>query len=150
LVLAFAERHSGLYHPIVSVEPELISFLQTQLFTGNLRELENAVLRMLFAKDRGTSLSLADWVKQGSEEIAEGQLDLIGEAAQNLWKAISERGLLYDEVIRQTEKRIIETAIKAGGETRRQVAKRLRKSERTVYHKIRAHHLSDRAGVLSR
>ena len=112
--------------------------------------MENAVLRMLFAKDRGTSLNLADWVKQASEEIAEGQLDLIGQAAQNLWKAISERGLPYDEVIRQTEKRLIETAIKAGGETRRQVAKRLRTSERTVYHKIRAHHLSDRAGVLSR
>jgi two-component system, NtrC family, response regulator PilR len=144
LVLTFAERHSGLYYPIVSVEPELISFLQTQLFSGNLRELENAVLRMLFAKDRGTSLSLADWVKQASEEVTEGGPDLIGQAAQNLWEAISEQGLPYAQVIRQTEKRIIETAIKAGGETRRQVAKRLRTSERTLYHKIRTHHLSDR------
>ena len=29
MVLAFAERHSRLYHPIVSVEPELINFLET-------------------------------------------------------------------------------------------------------------------------
>jgi transcriptional regulator with GAF, ATPase, and Fis domain len=147
LVLAFARRHSSLYHPIVSVEPELVSFLQAQVFRGNVRELENAVLRMLFAKEQGTSLGLADWEAQESDDVNEEHGDPVTEAAQNLWKAISEQGLPYAQAIQQTEKKILETALKLGGGTRRQIAKRLRTSERTLYHKIRNHHLSQRGGI---
>lgn len=57
LVLAFAHRHRDIYHPIERLEPELVSFLRSQSFPGNVRELENNVQAMLFSKVGGTSLS---------------------------------------------------------------------------------------------
>ena len=150
LVMAFAVRYRSIYDPIDRVDPELVQFLQSQLLCGNIRELENAVLRMLFAKSQGTSLGLADWTTQmgesGDEEAERGK-DLLAEAAQKLWEAISRGGVSYAQALHQMERRVLETALKRGGETRREVAKRLRTSERTLYHKIRAHRLSDRAGI---
>jgi len=142
LVSAFAARHKNLYQPIVTVEPDLVSFLRGQSFTGNVRELEHAVVRMLFAKTCGTSLGLEDWIAQAGEEPAEDDRDLIGEAAHNLWQSISRRGISYSQAIRKLEKKVLTTALLSGGRTRREVAKKLRTSERTLYHMIRTHGLA--------
>jgi Nif-specific regulatory protein len=145
LVLAFAWRYRHVYSPVLRVEAQLVEQLQSQAFGGNVRELENLVLRMLFEKNGGTSLSLADWFAQGREDSPGIPQDLVWEAAEKVWKTISERRLPYAKAIRQLEKQVIETALKAGGLTRRDVAKRLQMSERTLYHKMRAHHLGERS-----
>lgn len=145
LVRAFASRYHALYGPIDSIEPELLRFLEAQPFGGNVRELENAVQRMLFGKIEGTALGMADWAAQSADEKAEERRDPLGEAAQSMWKAISQRGLSFSQALQQIEKKIIETALNAGGRTRREIARQLGTSERTLYHKIRAHHLSHRA-----
>jgi transcriptional regulator with GAF, ATPase, and Fis domain len=62
LILALARRHRDLYEPIEQVEPELLRYLETQPFLGNIRGLENAVQRMLFSKTGGRSLGIADWM----------------------------------------------------------------------------------------
>ena len=149
LVSEFAGRYESIYQPIVSVEQDLVGFLRMQSFTGNVRELENAVVRMLFAKSHGTTLCLEDWVGQAGEEKSESddERDLIGEAAQNLWQSISRSGLSYAQAIQKLEKKVLTTALAAGGRTRREVAKRLRTSERTLYHMIRTHRLSGRPGA---
>jgi len=141
LVSAFAVRYEDVYQPIASIEQELVTFLRTHAFSGNARELENAVVRMLFAKNHGTSLGLEDWLAQAGEEKPEVDRDLIGEAAENLWQSISHRGLSYAQAIEILEKKVLATALEAGGRTRREVARKLRTSERTLYHMIRAHHL---------
>src|SRR5205823_4163929 len=64
LILAFARRHRALYEPIHEVEPQLVSLLESRPMTGNARELENAVQRMLFVKTEGTSLGVGDWMMQ--------------------------------------------------------------------------------------
>ncbi len=151
LLLAFAHRHRSLYQPITSVEPDLVRFLQGQFFSGNIRELENAVLRMLFAKSQGRSLSLGDWNAQAGDEVSEvwagEHQDPVGDAAEKVWEAISQRGLPFAQAIRQIERKVIETALKAGGQTRREIAGCLHTSERTLYHKIRTHHLGGRHGI---
>ncbi|HTA23103.1 MAG TPA: sigma 54-interacting transcriptional regulator [Terriglobales bacterium] len=147
LVSAFAARYESVYQPIASVEQELVSFLRRHAFTGNIRELENAVVRMLFAKDHGTSLGLEDWFAQAGNEKPDEDRDLIGEAAENLWQFISRSGLSYSEAIQTLEKKVLTTALVAGGRTRREVARKLRTSERTLYHMIRTHRLSSPPGV---
>jgi transcriptional regulator with PAS, ATPase and Fis domain len=147
LLLSFAERHSSIYQPILSIDVELISFLQTQFFSGNVRELENLVLRMLFSKNQGTSLGLADWAAQSSGDSSGDDRDPLGVAAQMLWDVISHDGLPYSQVMRQTEKNVIQTALKADGLTRKEIAKRLKTSERTLYHRIRAFQLGARTGT---
>jgi DNA-binding NtrC family response regulator len=56
-----------------------------------------------------------------------------------LWRAIVERGLGYGQAIWEVEKELLEIAVEQCGETRRELANRLRTSERTLYHKLRAH-----------
>jgi len=147
LVSAFAGRHKSLYQPIVTVDQDLVDFLQRQSFTGNVRELENAVVRMLFAKNHGTSLCLEDWIAQANEEKNEGDQDLIDVAAHNLWLSISRSGLSYSEAIQKLEKKVLTTALAAGGRTRREVAKGLRTSERTLYRMIQGHRLTSGPGM---
>jgi two-component system, NtrC family, response regulator AtoC len=144
LVLAFARRHASIYGPIEGVDADFLAFLKAQLFPGNVRELENAVQRMLFCKTQGTSLTLADWKLQSEDEKTERRHNPVNDAADCLWEAISLRGLSFAQALREIERRIIETALRDGGYTRRQVATQLRTSERTLYHKMRAYGLGER------
>jgi transcriptional regulator with GAF, ATPase, and Fis domain len=141
LALAFAHRHRVIYHPIESLDPKLVSFLQMRSYPGNVRELENDVQRMLFSKVGGTSLEMADWYRQLGEAKGEDHTDLLGEAASKVWGAISAQGIPYAQAIEQLERRVLQAALNVGGRTRRELAQHLRTSERTLYHKIRTYDL---------
>ena len=140
LMMFFAARYHDLYEPIYRIEADLVTLLRSKAFPGNVRELENLVQRMLFQKTEGTTLELADWMAQSGPEFA-AQDDLLGEAATAMWKAISNRGIPYAEALQEIEKKVLEAAIKSGGPTRREIARRLHTSERTLYYKMRAHRL---------
>ncbi len=139
LILALAQRHSNLYEPIETVEPGLVSLLQSKPFFGNVRELENAVQRMLFLKTQGASLGVADWMAQAEPEAAHAGTDPLAKAAGALWTAISQSGIPYSRAVREIEKRVLEAAINVPGTTRRVAAQRLCTSERTLYNKMRVH-----------
>jgi DNA-binding NtrC family response regulator len=144
LILAFSRRHSSLYPAVVSVEPELLNLLRSQKFMGNVRELENVVQRMLFLKSEGTSLSIKDWQAQLGTDLSSAvhTRDLFSEAAVAAWNAISQRGVPYAQAFQEIERRVLETAATVPGCTRREMAQRLRTSERTLYYKMRVHGIS--------
>lgn len=139
LTLAFARRHNSLYQPIDAVDPELLTLLSAQGFPGNVRELENTVQRMLFLKSEGNTLGIADWRAQVDPEALNGGHKLFAEAATAAWKAISQCNVPYAEVFQEIEKRLLQVAFTTPGCTRRELAQRLRTSERTLYYKMRAH-----------
>jgi DNA-binding NtrC family response regulator len=141
LVLHFAKRHQAVYGPIEAIDPELLRFMQMQSFDGNVRELENHVLRLLFSKRRGNALELADWSRQAPRDAGEAP-DPLNDAADCLWEVVSKKRISYATAIKELEKRVIAKALAAGECTRREVAGRLQTSERNLYHKIRAHHLA--------
>jgi DNA-binding NtrC family response regulator len=138
LLLAFSRRHSALYPSIETIELELLRFLESQPLLGNVRELENAVQRMLFLKMEGTSLTLDDWIRQAGSDVAQEEVDLLAESASAVWRTISNRGVGYDQALQEVEKRVLEAAINVPGSTRRQIARLLHISERTLYYKMRA------------
>ena len=134
LVLACARRHHRIYSAIDSVDPELLEYLKRQRFPGNVRELEHAVERALFSKVRGTSLELRDWAVEPAKNSDE--TDWVSDAAESLLKAILQRGLSYHQAIRQVETKLLTAVVRRGQGTRREIASRLRTSERTLYHKL--------------
>ena len=145
LVLALAKRHNDLYGPIEQIDQELLRFLESKPFFGNVRELENTVQRMLFLKAEGNSLGLEDWVGESGAEGAAADADPLAEAASATWKAISQRGVPYAQALLEIEKRVLEAAISVRGSTRREIAQRLQTSERTLYYKMRTHGLGTAA-----
>jgi transcriptional regulator with PAS, ATPase and Fis domain len=101
LVLALTRRHDDLYGPIEHIDAELLRFLESRRFPGNVRELENIVQRMLFLKSEGRSLALADWVAETDTEAAAADADPLAEAAIATWKAISQRGVPYAQALHE-------------------------------------------------
>jgi transcriptional regulator with GAF, ATPase, and Fis domain len=146
LMLSLARRHSSLYGPIESIDSSLLAQLAARPFPGNIRELENAVQRMLFVKTSGPSLDLADWKAQAQAQVkTEGAAvsDPYADAADAMWKVIMQLGVPYAEAFQEIEKRVLEAAINTHGTTRREIAQRLHTSERTLYYKMRSHGLGN-------
>jgi transcriptional regulator with PAS, ATPase and Fis domain len=142
LLSVFVERHRRLYNPIHQIDPELVALIQAKTFPGNVRELENAVQRMLFLKNQGNSLGVVDWFAQARSDDPSAGTDPFVEAAGAVWQAIAHRGIPYAQAMQEIEKRVLEAAITLGGDTRRAIAQRLHTSERTLYYKMRAHKLN--------
>jgi DNA-binding NtrC family response regulator len=143
LLLAFSRRYGSLYESIDSVEPELIRHLETCPFEGNVRELENAAQRMLFAKREGNSLTLGDWMGQvESREPADARrADAVREAGDVLWRLLASEETSLASLMRRVESELLDRALRMQGRTRREIARHLRTSERTLYHKMKLHGL---------
>jgi transcriptional regulator with PAS, ATPase and Fis domain len=142
LILEFARRHQDVYPGITAVDPELTAYLASQPFEGNVRELEHCVQRMLFRKAEGASLGLRDWMAQYQNNHDEASPDPVREAAQALWRAVSRDGIPFALVLRLTEKHILEIAISSSPRGRRELAQRLKTSERTLYRRLQSHGLT--------
>jgi two-component system response regulator PilR (NtrC family) len=140
LILEFARRHASLHEQIDSLDPDLIRHLQACRFEGNVRELENAVQRMLFMKDDGHSFTREDWLQQEAAPANEScQRDDILQAANLLWLAMTRREMPFPDLMHRVEGELLNLALQASGKTRREIARLLHTSERTLYHKMSAH-----------
>jgi transcriptional regulator with GAF, ATPase, and Fis domain len=146
LILEFARRHEEIFPGITAVEQELISNLASLRFEGNVRELEHSVVRMLFAKTEGTSLGLRDWIEQ-RQDTQSGSRDSVRDAARTLWRAVSQEGLPCASVLRLAEKHMLEIAISSSPPGRRELARQLKTSERTLYHKLQLHGLTGKGNA---
>ena len=143
LVLEFARRYVGLHQQIEFLHPGLVEHLTVCRFPGNVRELENAVQRVLFLKIEGSSLTQTDWLEQEREFAGDaGNRNSIGDAANLLWLAMVQQGLPFQTLIKEIEGELLKKALETSGKTRRELARLLQTSERTLYHKMRANRLS--------
>jgi len=145
LVLEFARRYPALYERVESLDSDLLEYLAACRFEGNVRELENAVQRALFMKDEGVTLTRADWLRQEFDSQTETRTtEEIPKAASLLWLIMLRHELPFPEMMRKIEGELLRTALKVGGKTRREIAKLLKTSERTLYHKMSAHGIAAR------
>jgi transcriptional regulator with GAF, ATPase, and Fis domain len=146
LILEFARRHANLHHGVTSLDPDLLQHLQGYAFTGNVRELENVVQRMLFNKDEGQSLSRTDWLHQQGPAAAGAQREdeALGHAANLLWETMLRQGVSFSTLMRRIESELLQKALQVQGKTRREIAGMLHTSERTLYHKISSHRHAER------
>ena len=140
LLLEFARRHASPHEKVESLEPDLVRYLETFRFAGNVRELENAVQRFLVLKGDGNSLNYTDWLEyNGDPAYDSGHHDSLREAANRLWIIMLQEELPFRTLIKRIEGELVTKALQTGGRTRRELARLLHTSERTLYHKMQAH-----------
>ena len=143
LVLAFARRYADLYDGIESLDPELMRHLKSCPFEGNVRELENSVQRVLFGKREGSVLTREDWLDEiAPDPDAASPGDGLNEAGKMLWRVLARNEMSFTGLMQRVERDLLERALRVNGRTRREIARFLGTSERTLYHKIRAHNLT--------
>ncbi|MGC4051893.1 MAG: sigma 54-interacting transcriptional regulator [Paludibaculum sp.] len=136
LILEFAVRHKALYGPIVEVDPELLRRLERHPFAGNIRELEHAVQRMLFAKTSGDRLTLQDWTSQSPIQTERKPMDAMQSAVAHSWLRIQQGLTSLDEALGSFERALLEEALRTNGMTRKALASKLGISERSLYQKL--------------
>jgi len=138
LILEFARRYASLHECVESLDPDLLEHLRTCRFGGNVRELENAVQRMLFNKTEGKSFTRADWLDQEMTADKDSEFpDELRQATNLLWLAMIKQEISLPDMIRQVEAELLRRALQVPGcKTRRELAKLLHTSERTLYYKI--------------
>lgn len=141
LVLWLAARHADVYGPITAVEPALAARLATSSFPGNVRELEHLVARMLFGKSSGTTLGLDDL--PDARDAAAPLVPSDG-TVSSAWAAICDGSLGFGDAVRRFERDLLGRALTTAS-TRRELAVRLRMSERSLYKKLRQLRLPPRA-----
>jgi transcriptional regulator with GAF, ATPase, and Fis domain len=139
LIMEFAKRYGSLYGPTHSLDRDLLQHLQCARFEGNVRELENAVQRMLFNKTEGTSLTQSDWLQQEAAfQFDSAGQDYLAQAANLLWAGMRIQGLPFRDLLNQIEGELLSRALQSENRTRRELAKMLHTSERTLYHKLKS------------
>jgi DNA-binding NtrC family response regulator len=94
---------------------------------------------MLFLKREGNSLSRADWLEQEGDVSSDAsQCSGISDAANILWPVMLELDLPFGALIKRIEGELLKKALQTTGKTRRELARLLQTSERTLYHKMHA------------
>ncbi len=145
LVQFFLRRYASYYPPgIESVDAEVYEVLTRSVGTGNVRELENAVRRILAFKRAGTRLELSDIPPNVlARQVSRREEADVTEALTSAATALVQGGRMnLSEILDEFEAVILREALQRLQSTHAGLADRLGLSRRTFYHKLRKHHLT--------
>ena len=116
LVYHFMKKYGDKYGISREIEKDAIDHLSQEKWTGNIRELENVVQRLLI-NAKGESITLLDVTKELHGELFEGQ------RIQNLEEGdVGEDLLSLDQLVEDLERQIIRYACDKYGSTRKAAA----------------------------
>jgi transcriptional regulator with GAF, ATPase, and Fis domain len=147
----------------VSAAPDFIEALTRIDLPGNVRQLENLVRRALVNKVTSTPLTLTDlppevWQQLAEQEDPHGirteqyQSDAIGKPTReatsqtlssDLVKLLDTHGWSLAQTLRYCERVLLEAALRRKQGNQSQTARLLGLTPRSIYSKIRRHHLNN-------
>jgi transcriptional regulator with PAS, ATPase and Fis domain len=144
LVQFFLRQYASYYpHPIESVDPRVYEVLTQSIGSGNVRELENAIRRMLAFKTAGTRLELTDIPPGLLEQHARSQdeSEVVRSLASVVDAMLQSGRMTLAEMLEEFEAMILGEALARSTGTQTELARRLGLSRRTFYNKLRKHDL---------
>ncbi len=146
LVQYFLKKYKHYYaQPIRSVDPSVYAVLRRAVGQGNVRELENIIRQSLVFKSGGsifTAVDLPDYVRAAAL-AGESSHQIPTDLANHIMKQLARGDLDFDLLMEQFEHQVLETAMKQLGLKGTRLAERLNINRRTLYHKLRKHHLTE-------
>ena len=147
LVQFFLKKYASYYaHEITDVDPRVIEVLQRADLPGNVRAVENTVRRVLAFKTSGTRIELTDLPESFLREIS-GKRDADQTIPAVLNAAFARRlasgRMNLADMLSSAEHQILEAVLdQADTATQTQLAHELGITRRTLYSKLKHHHLS--------
>lgn len=140
LVQFFLRRYASYYAlPIESVDERVYEVLARSVGSGNVRELENCVRRILAFKKAGTRLELSDIPPGLLERQATGRTESeVSESVTSAVETMLHSGrMTLGEMLEAFEGIVLREALARSKGTHSELARRLGLSRRTFYNKLR-------------
>lgn len=139
LVRCFLKKHASCYAgTITEIDSRVLELLTTLDYEGNVRELENLVRKILFHKEIGETITMADLpseiVAHTCRGNGSGSLDTFADALHEKVK----QGLSCTEALAECERLLLTRAMQESNGSRSKMAAILKLSPRTLFNRLRA------------
>ena len=143
-LLPFFVRKYARYYDrrIVGIDHRVYEFLSTCALEGNVRELENAVRRILALKTGGDEIVLTDIPESlRRRRQANGSQMVPVEVVENVSRLIEQSVLTLSDFVAECERQVLANVIDRSQGPKADLARRLGLSRRTFYNKRRKYGL---------
>jgi len=147
LVRFFLKRYVGYCSggvPITGVDADVLQYLSTQPFEGNVRELENLIRRVLAFKTQGDRITMADLAAVRSESAKrtpKREALLARELVESARNMMGSGHSTFADLLDECERLLLSLAMEQSQRTQTDLARDLGLSRRTLYNKLRKHRL---------
>jgi len=143
----FLRKYAHYYgEPIRSVDPRVYAVLAEHLGSGNVRELENMVRRILAFKQVGSHISLNDLPDSMVRSVAGNGDKALAEAGDLVKQAfvwlVKDNSASLTRMVDECERAILSQAIEYHRTSQADLATMLGITRRTFYNKLKKHRLS--------
>ena len=147
LVRFFLKRYVGYCSggvPITGVDADVLQYLSTQPFEGNVRELENLIRRVLAFKTQGDRITMADLAAVRSESAKrtpKNEALLARELVESARNMMGSGHSTFADLLDECERLLLSLAMEQSQRTQTDLARDLGLSRRTLYNKLKKHRL---------
>ncbi|MDI3467847.1 MAG: Response regulator of zinc sigma-54-dependent two-component system [Nitrospira sp.] len=139
LVRFFVKKHASCYAGTIrDIDSRVLEMLTTLDYEGNVRELENLVRKILFRKEAGDTLDLADLpIELFTRTGCASSSDSLDAVAVALLERIKQ-GMSCAEALAECERLLLRLALQESRGCRSKMATLLKLSPRTLFNRLRA------------
>ncbi|MCC6964816.1 MAG: sigma 54-interacting transcriptional regulator [Nitrospira sp.] len=139
LVRFFVKKHASCYAGVIqAIDSRVLELLTTLDYEGNVRELENLVRKILFHKETGDTIAMADLPSEIVARMCDGHLsDSLEIFADALLEKVKQ-GLSCTEALAECERLLLARAMQESHGSRSKMAAILKLSPRTLFNRLRA------------
>lgn len=142
LMRFFVDKHASCYPGTIrDIDSRVLDTLTTLDYEGNVRELENLVRKILFRKEAGDTIDLADLpIEIFTRTDCAGCPESLDAVAATLLEKVKQ-GMSCAEALAECERLLLRLAMQESSGCRSKMATLLKLSPRTLFNRLRAYGL---------
>ncbi len=139
LVRFFIKKHASCYAGTIhDIDSRVLELLTTLDYEGNVRELENLTRKILFQKEAGNSIEMADLPLEILNSTCNGSVsDSLDTLVDPLFEKVK-HGMSCSKALAECERLLLKRAMEESSGCRSKMAALLKLSPRTLFNRLRA------------